>query len=32
MARRANLEEDSHPLQEVYACLLSNGLDGAGEA
>ena len=32
MAQRANLEENSHPLHEAYACLLSNGLDGAGEA
>ena len=32
MAQRANLEEVSHPLHEAYACLLSNGLDGAGEA
>ena len=32
MAQRADLEEVSHPLHEAYACLLSNGLDGAGEA
>ena len=32
MAQRSNLEEVSHPLHEAYACLLSNGLDGAGEA
>ena len=32
MAQRTNLEEVSHPLHEAYACLLSNGLDGAGEA
>lgn len=32
MAQRANLEEVPHPLHEEYACLLSNGLDGAGEA
>ena len=32
MAQRANSEEVSHPLHEAYACLLSNGLHGAGEA
>lgn len=32
MAQRVDLEEASHPLHEAYACLLSNGLDGAGEA
>jgi transposase-like protein len=32
MAQRADLEEVSHPPHEAYACLLSNGLDGAGEA
>ena len=32
MPQRTNLEEVSHPLHEAYACLLSNGLDGAGEA
>ena len=32
MAQRTNLEEVSHPLHEAYACVLSNGLDGAGEA
>lgn len=32
MAQRAHLEEVYHPLHEAYACLLSNGLDGAGEA
>jgi transposase-like protein len=29
MAQRV---EPPNPLQEAYACLLSNGLDGAGEA
>jgi putative transposase len=32
MAQRANLEEVSQPLHDAYACLLANGLDGAGEA
>jgi transposase-like protein len=32
MAQRSNSEETPHPLHEAYACLLSNGLDGAGEA
>ena len=36
MAQRANLEENleevSQPLHDAYACLLANGLDGAGEA
>ena len=32
MTQRANSEEAPHPLHEAYACLLSNGLDGAGEA
>ena len=32
MSQRSDLEEVSHPLHEAYACLLSNGLDGAGEA
>jgi len=29
MVQRANPEEAPHPLHEAYACLLSNGLDGA---
>ena len=32
MAQRANLEDVSTPLHDAYACLLANGLDGAGEA
>jgi putative transposase len=32
MAQRVNPEEASHPLHDAYACLLANGLDGAGEA
>ena len=32
MAHRAQLDEVSQPLHEAYACLLANGLDGAGEA
>ena len=32
MAQRAHIDEDSQPLHEAYACLLANGLDGAGEA
>ena len=32
MAQRAHLDEVSQPLHEAYACLLANGLDGAGEA
>ncbi len=32
MAQRANLDEVSNPLHDAYACLLANGLDGAGEA
>ena len=32
MAQRADLEEVSQPLHDAYACLLANGLDGAGEA
>jgi len=32
MAQRAHLEEVSQPLHDAYACLLANGLDGAGEA
>lgn len=25
-------DDTSHPLHEAFACLLANGLDGAGEA
>ena len=32
MAQRTPLDDTGHPLQEAYACLLANGLDGAGEA
>jgi transposase-like protein len=32
MSQRSNSEEATNPLHEAYACLLSNGLDGAGEA
>ena len=32
MAQRTRLDDSSHPLHEAYACLLANGLDGAGEA
>jgi transposase-like protein len=32
MAQRVNSDEVCHPLHEAYACLLANGLDGAGEA
>ncbi|MHB1250400.1 MAG: hypothetical protein ACYCZL_13545, partial [Polaromonas sp.] len=32
MAQRTQLDDASHPLHEAYACLLANGLDGAGEA
>lgn len=32
MAQRANLEGVSQSLHDAYACLLANGLDGAGEA
>ena len=32
MAQRAHIDEDSQLLHEAYACLLANGLDGAGEA
>jgi transposase-like protein len=32
MAQRTQLDNNSHPLHEAYACLLANGLDGAGEA
>lgn len=32
MAQRAQLDDSSNPLHDAYACLLANGLDGAGEA
>ena len=32
MAQRAQLEDSTNPLHDAYACLLANGLDGAGEA
>ena len=32
MAQRAQLEDSANPLHDAYACLLANGLDGAGEA
>ena len=32
MAQRTQLEDPSGALHEAYACLLANGLDGAGEA
>lgn len=32
MAQRTQLEDSSNPLHDAYACLLANGLDGAGEA
>jgi hypothetical protein len=32
MAQRTQPDDSSHPLHEAYACLLANGLDGAGEA
>ena len=32
MAQRTQLEDTNSPLHEAYACLLANGLDGAGEA
>ena len=32
MAQRAQLEDSPNPLHDAYACLLANGLDGAGEA
>ena len=31
MAQQAHIDEVSQPLHEAYACLLANGLDGAGE-
>lgn len=32
MAQCPQLDDASSPLHEAYACLLANGLDGAGEA
>ena len=32
MVQRANLEEVFQSLHDAFACLLANGLDGAGEA
>ena len=32
MAQRTQLDDAINPLHEAYACLLSHGLDGAGEA
>ena len=32
MAQRTQLDDVNNPLHEAYACLLANGLDGAGEA
>lgn len=32
MAQKTHSEDVSDPLQSAYACLLANGLDGAGEA
>ena len=32
MTQRAQLDDTASPLHEAYACLLANGLDGAGEA
>ena len=32
MAQRTQLDDSRNPLREAYACLLANGLDGAGEA
>ena len=32
MAQRTQLDDANNPLHEAYACLLANGLDGAGEA
>jgi hypothetical protein len=31
MAQRTQLDDSSRPLHEAFACLLANGLDGAGE-
>ena len=32
MAQRTQLDDANNPLHEAYACLLPNGLDGAGQA
>jgi len=32
MAQRTQLDDANNPLHEAYACLIANGLDGAGEA
>ena len=32
MAQRTQLDDANNPLHEAYACLLANGLDGAGVA
>ena len=32
MTQRTQLDDVNNPLHEAYACLLANGLDGAGEA
>jgi len=32
MAQKAHLEKVSQALHDAYACLVVNGLDGAGEA
>ena len=32
MAQRTQLDDANNPMHEAYACLLANGLDGAGEA
>ena len=32
MAQRTQLDDANNPLHETYACLLANGLEGAGEA
>ena len=32
MAQRTQLDDSNHLLHEAYACLIANGLDGAGEA
>ena len=30
--QRPELDDANNPMHEAYACLLANGLDGAGEA
>jgi putative transposase len=32
MAQRTQLDDSTQPLHEAFACLLANGLGGAGEA